>query len=34
MIVKQTDRGDDMFMQMIASATEHIADHDALSLLA
>jgi hypothetical protein len=33
MIVKQTDRGDDMFMQMIASATDHIADHDALSLL-
>jgi len=34
MIVKQTARGDDMFMQMIASATEHVLDHDALSLLA
>lgn len=33
MIVKQTPRGDDMFMQMIASATQHIADHDALALL-
>lgn len=33
MIVKQTARGDDMFMQMIASAAEHIADHDALGLL-
>lgn len=33
MIVKQTARGDDMFMQMIASATDHIADHDALRLL-
>ena len=33
MIVKQTDRGDDMFMQMISSATVHILDHDALSLL-
>jgi aminoglycoside phosphotransferase (APT) family kinase protein len=33
MIVKQTPRGDDMFMQMIASAAEHIADHDALRLL-
>lgn len=33
MIVKQTPRGDDMFMQMIASATDHIADHDALALL-
>lgn len=34
MIVKQTARGDDMFMQMIASGTRHIQDHDALSLLA
>jgi hypothetical protein len=34
MIVKQTARGDDMFMQMIASATDHILDHDALALLA
>ncbi|HYG28270.1 MAG TPA: phosphotransferase, partial [Caulobacteraceae bacterium] len=33
MIVKQTPRGDDMFMQMIASATRHIADHEALALL-
>jgi hypothetical protein len=33
MIVKQTPRGDDMFMQMIASATVHIADHGALGLL-
>jgi hypothetical protein len=33
MIVKQTDRGDDMFMQMIASSSAHIADHDALSRL-
>lgn len=33
MIVKQTPRGDDMFLQMIASATTHIADHDALELL-
>lgn len=34
MVVKQTARGDDMFMQMIASATEHILDHDALETLA
>jgi hypothetical protein len=33
MIVKQTPRGDDMFMQMIGSATTHIRDHDALRLL-
>jgi hypothetical protein len=33
MIVKQTPRGDDMFMQMIGSATAHIRDHDALRLL-
>jgi aminoglycoside phosphotransferase (APT) family kinase protein len=33
MIVKQTDRGDDMFMQMIASASDHILDHDALRRL-
>jgi aminoglycoside phosphotransferase (APT) family kinase protein len=33
MIVKQTPRGDDMFMQMIASSTQHICDHDALALL-
>lgn len=34
MIVKQTPRGDDMFMQMIASGSRHIQDHDALDLLA
>ena len=33
MIDKQTPRGDDMFMQMIASATEHMLDHDALAVL-
>ena len=33
LIVKQTDRGDDMFMQVIASSHHHITDHDALSLL-
>jgi hypothetical protein len=33
MIVKQTDRGDDMFMQMLSSATAHITDHEALRLL-
>jgi hypothetical protein len=32
MLVKQTPRGDDMFMQMIGSATAHIRDHDALRL--
>jgi hypothetical protein len=30
MVVKQTPRGDDMFMQMLRSASQHIADHDAL----
>jgi hypothetical protein len=34
MVVKQTDRGDDMFMQMLGSASDHILDHDALSALA
>ncbi len=34
MIVKQTARGDDMFMQMIDSATDHIVDHRGLELLA
>lgn len=34
MIVKQTPRGDDMFMQMIASGTRHIQDQGALALLA
>jgi hypothetical protein len=33
MIVKQTSRGDDMFMQMVDSATDHIVDHRALDLL-
>lgn len=27
MIVTQTDRGDDMFLQMLESATEHMLDH-------
>jgi hypothetical protein len=34
MIVVRTVRGDDMFMQMLGSASEHILDHDALSALA
>jgi aminoglycoside phosphotransferase (APT) family kinase protein len=34
MRVKQTARGDDMFMQMARSAAAHIHDNDALSLLA
>ena len=33
MVVKQTARGDDMFMQMLGSASRHILDHDALSSL-
>jgi aminoglycoside phosphotransferase (APT) family kinase protein len=33
MVVRQTPRGDDMFMQMIGGATQHIHDHDALALL-
>ena len=33
MIVVRTPRGDDMFMQMLGSACDHIADHDALSRL-
>ena len=33
MIVKQTARGDDMFIQMVNSATDHIVDHRALDLL-
>lgn len=33
MIVKQTDRGDDMFVQMVRSAAVHIRDHDALAYL-
>jgi hypothetical protein len=30
MIVTQTDRGDDMFIQMLGSAAQHMLDHDAL----
>lgn len=33
MVVVQTPRGDDMFMQMLGSACDHIADHDALAAL-
>jgi hypothetical protein len=33
MRVKQTDRGDAMFMQMAGSAAEHLVEHDALRLL-
>lgn len=31
MVVIQTPRGDDMFMQMLGSAADHILDHDALA---
>jgi hypothetical protein len=31
MVVRQTDRGDDMFMQMLGSAAQHIRDHAALA---
>lgn len=34
MVVVQTARGDEMFMQMLGSAADHILDHDALSVLA
>jgi len=33
MAVKQTERGDRMFVQMAAAAADHISDHDALALL-
>jgi hypothetical protein len=33
MIVTQTPRGDDMFMQMITSATNQVLDLDALEFL-
>ncbi len=33
MVVKQTSRGDDMFIQMLGSASRHIRDHDALAAL-
>lgn len=31
MIVEQTARGDDMFMQMLGSASDHMIEHDALA---
>lgn len=34
MVVVQTARGDEMFLQMLGGACEHIGDHDALRLLA
>lgn len=33
MVVKQTPRGDDMFIQMLGSASQHILDHNALATL-
>lgn len=33
MVVVQTERGDDMFMQMLGSAADHIVDHEALKAL-
>ena len=33
MVVKQTARGDDMFIQMLGAASRHILDHDALAAL-
>lgn len=33
MVVEQTPRGDEMFLQMIGGATTHIHDHGALALL-
>jgi Phosphotransferase enzyme family len=33
MVVKQTPRGDEMFLQMIGGASRHILDHDALASL-
>jgi len=33
MVVKQTPRGDEMFMQMLGSASRHILDHNALATL-
>jgi len=33
MVVKQTPRGDDMFIQMIGGASRHIRDHEALAAL-
>lgn len=34
MVVVQTARGDEMFLQMLGSACDHIGDHDALRALA
>ncbi len=34
MVVEQTARGDEMFLQMIGGASDHIRDHDALAALA
>jgi aminoglycoside phosphotransferase (APT) family kinase protein len=34
MIVVRTERGDEMFLQMLGSAADHIADFDALAALA
>lgn len=34
MVVVQTPRGDEMFLQMLGSACDHIRDHDALRVLA
>ncbi|HEY0647036.1 phosphotransferase [Phenylobacterium sp.] len=34
MVVIQTERGDNMFMQMLGSAADHILDHQALAALA
>ena len=33
MVVKQTARGDDMFMQMMGGASQQILDHEALATL-
>ena len=33
MVVKQTSRGDEMFLQMLGAASRHIIDHDALASL-
>ncbi len=33
MVVEQTARGDEMFLQMVGGACDHIADHNALSVL-
>lgn len=33
MVVKRTERGDAMFIQMLGGASQHILDHDALAVL-